>query len=111
MTTATMHTPANVIVSLDGDTAGAESHILAWHRLLGDDGPPKNATVGGRYVDRLERRQGEWRIAQRTVVWDWTNVEPVGEEFDPGPHAVSGRRDRTDLSYTVLQQQPVPLTG
>ena len=27
--------------------------------------------IGGRYLDRLEMRGGEWRIAQRTMLYDW----------------------------------------
>jgi hypothetical protein len=32
----------------------------------------RNAEViGGRYLDRMEKRGGEWRIAQRTMLYDW----------------------------------------
>ena len=64
----------------------------------------RDFTASGRYVDRLERRNGEWRIAYRTVMFDWTRIEPVRAEF-PVPPAVDvvwGRRDRDDLSYPVL---------
>jgi hypothetical protein len=33
-------------------------------------------TSGFRYVDRMERRGGEWRIAERLAVRDWTRKEP-----------------------------------
>ena len=39
-----------------------------------------------RYVDRFERRNGEWRIARRTVVFDWRTLlplPPVPPVFDP----------------------------
>ena len=29
-----------------------------------------------RYVDRLERRDGEWRIAERKCAFDWTRHDP-----------------------------------
>ncbi len=41
-------------------------------------------TFGGRYVDRFERRDGEWKIAHRTVVHEWDKVEHVELAFPPG---------------------------
>ena len=41
-------------------------------------------TFGGRYVDRFERRDGEWRIAHRTVFRTWDKVEHVELPFPPG---------------------------
>jgi hypothetical protein len=58
---------------------------------VGDDG---NAAVGfGRYLDRFERRGGEWRIAFRQVL-----VDIARPGLDPGEFA-AGRRDRRDPSY------------
>jgi 3-phenylpropionate/cinnamic acid dioxygenase small subunit len=97
--TATMHVIGNVLVQLDGDVAGSEAYAVCYHRFTADDGAPVDMTVGVRYVDRIERRAGEWRIARRTVVYDWTRLDPVGGEFPAGPAAVFGRRDREDVSY------------
>lgn len=39
-----------------------------------------------RYVDRFERRDGKWRIALRTVVFDWRTLLPLPEvppKFSP----------------------------
>src|SRR5215217_5471913 len=45
---------------IDGDTAHAESYVIVV--LIGRDG--RNAQfISGRYIDRLERRNGHWRIA------------------------------------------------
>lgn len=32
-----------------------------------------------RYVDRFERREGRWKIARRTVVFDWRTLLPLPE--------------------------------
>jgi hypothetical protein len=49
-----------------------------------------------RYIDRMERIEGEWRIARRRMVLDWQRVEPVtGVDLTN----VGGRRDRSDPSY------------
>ena len=39
-----------------------------------------------RSVDRFERRDGQWRIARRTVVFDWRTLVAIPEvepRFDP----------------------------
>jgi hypothetical protein len=52
----------------------------------------------GRYVDRFERRDGEWRVAQRTVV-----IEASSTSLALGGVRTSplrwGRRDRSDRLY------------
>jgi ketosteroid isomerase-like protein len=103
--TATTHTLGNILITVDGDVAGCESYILAWHRLPADGDTPRDLTASGRYVDRLERRNGQWKIAHRTVLFDWARFDPVGEEFDLPPEVIFGRRDRNDLSYPVLEHR------
>jgi ketosteroid isomerase-like protein len=92
---ATQHRLSNITIELDGDVAYVESYVLATH-ILAENG----IEVGGaRYVDRFERRQGEWRIAYRTVVMDWYLT---GDRGAPSAHLASfagGRRDRTDPAY------------
>ncbi|WP_223428908.1 nuclear transport factor 2 family protein [Tateyamaria pelophila] len=43
--------------------AETESHVLAWHEA--PDG--RTATLFGRYLDRLEKQGGDWRIAERRM--------------------------------------------
>ncbi|MBT5200195.1 MAG: nuclear transport factor 2 family protein, partial [Gammaproteobacteria bacterium] len=31
---------------------------------------------GGRYLDELEKRDGEWRISMRTYILDWSHSFP-----------------------------------
>jgi hypothetical protein len=53
----------------------------------------------GRYVDRYERRDGEWRIAHRRVL-----SESPAHGYDTSDF-IPSRRDRTDISY---DREPVP---
>ena len=101
---ATKHTVSNILINVTGERAMAESSIHAWHRMLpepgAEDGPPTELTVGARNVDCLERRDGEWRFANRVLVFDWVRQETIeGEPFDFGPEAIWSRADRTDVSY------------
>ncbi|NUU24993.1 MAG: nuclear transport factor 2 family protein [Streptomycetaceae bacterium] len=84
---------------IDGDTAHAESYVLVG--LLGPDGKTANL-MSGRYLDRLERRDGTWRIAVRrsTVELALTaDASLLQTSFFTGQGFVKGVRDGSDLSY------------
>ena len=50
-----------------------------------------------RYVDRFEKRDGVWRIAKRTSVFDWIHLlEVESGRFLLKPEWNPGRRDRDD---------------
>jgi hypothetical protein len=95
---ATTHNTGNQLVELDGDSAWAEHYIVASHRWpLDENGDTRDLTAAVRYVDRMERHDGEWRIARRVMVLDWHRVDPVaGVDVT----TARGRRDRSDPSYT-----------
>ena len=50
------------------------------------------------WVDRFEKRSGEWRISKRLVVVDTDRVDPVNERWVPDEQ-YRGRRDRSDPVY------------
>jgi hypothetical protein len=56
------------------------------------------ATIRCRYVDRFEKRAGEWRIADRIVVFAEYRTQRVVDELDPS--WVRARRDADDPVYT-----------
>jgi hypothetical protein len=56
--------------------------------------------ASSRYVDRFERRKGEWRIARRTLVADWKQLIEVTQDAPkPRPGWIVGRRDTQDFVY------------
>jgi hypothetical protein len=71
--------------------------------MVGEGEPlPQDFLYGGRYVDRLEKRDGTWRIALRTVVMDWNRNEPSRAIWREGIFqalSLHGARDRTDAVY------------
>jgi hypothetical protein len=93
-----MHTIGNSTIEFTGrDTAHVESHVCARHRRTDERGVVLE-TFGGRYVDRFERRDGEWRIARRVVVHEWDKVEHVEPAYPPD-RFIHGVRGRSDPSY------------
>jgi len=92
----THHHITNHIVELDGDTAHTESYYI--FRSLNVE-EPWHATVSGRYIDRLERRDGQWGIIARvcTVEVRDQGWDPDGTQLDGTNQATS--RDHNDPSY------------
>ena len=99
--TGTTHFTGNQLVELRGNSAWAEHYTVATHRCPADEqGPLRDLITSVRYVDRMDQRQGAWRISSRVLILDWWRVDPVigaGE----GPQVTLGQRDRTDASYHV----------
>jgi ketosteroid isomerase-like protein len=94
-----LHNITTHTCEIDGDEAHAESYILV--TLLSPDS--KTATVMcGRYVDRLERRDGTWRIAVRhgTVELAYTaDARLLQSPYFTSQGYEHGERGRSDLSY------------
>jgi len=56
--------------------------------------------MGGRYVDRFERRDGVWKIAERQGVNEWLRYEAASDRgFWDGSADQRGCRDRSDPVY------------
>lgn len=70
---ATHHNLLNHTCNIDGDTAHTETYYL----FVGRNRDDSNWIAGGRYIDRLERRDGAWKIALRTNVIEWSGMVPT----------------------------------
>jgi hypothetical protein len=92
--TAHSHQFSNILISVDGDTATSETYGDVTLRRLDEDGRCIDSRNLGRYVDRWEKRGGEWRIIERTYLHDFDQSGPSAGDF-----LTIGRRDRLDASY------------
>jgi SnoaL-like domain len=99
---ATTHSITNVFIELDGDVARSESQVHATLIRRGSD-PVEVDVVGARYLDRLSRRAGIWRIEHRMVVLDWRKTEVWGDLAPQVPieSFARGARSPDDPSYGV----------
>lgn len=74
----TTHMMTNHFVELDGDTASGE--VLCTARHLGkNQDEPEALNIIIRYIDRYERRDGSWKIADRQIRFLWSERHAVGE--------------------------------
>lgn len=97
------HCLLNVSIEVDGDRASSESYLYSACRvrremvtgILGEryaafctgqglDPEHEHFVMAGRYLDKFERRGGEWRIFQRQVVMDWNDNGPSQQVSDQG---------------------------
>jgi hypothetical protein len=70
---ATHHNLLNCYVDIEGNTAHTETYYL----FVGRNRDETNWIAGGRYIDRVERRDAIWRIALRTNVIEWSGIVPT----------------------------------
>jgi hypothetical protein len=87
----TQHFLGNILIELKGDAAAVETYCRAYHELESEDGRIE-MEVGGRYLDRFERRDGEWRIAHRRYVLDWNRNTPSTAQWDNDFYSTLARR-------------------
>jgi SnoaL-like domain len=101
----THHLLLNHSVEINGDTAHSETYyqFVARNHPWEEGGEETVMLAGGRYIDRLEQRDGEWKIALRTNIIEWSCLQPslpppFGDVPDIGLNGVSAR-DKSDPSY------------
>jgi hypothetical protein len=84
-------------VEIDGNVAHVESYVVYF--LLAGKKSDENLIASGRYIEKYEKRNGEWRIAIREFIRDvYYKATPL-RDLCPEPQGCMGKRDRTDLSY------------
>jgi hypothetical protein len=96
---ATHHNLLNHSCEIDGDVAHSELYYL----FVGRNRDQSNWIAGGRYIDRLERRDGAWKIALRTNAIEWSGLVPTlpipfGDIPDVDRNGVPSR-SKEDPSY------------
>lgn len=92
------HLLLNSTIEIDGDEAHGETYFQVIAGLKPQAAKARGAlrVHGGRYVDRFERRAGEWRIARRVVISEFQGALDPAES----PQLLAwARRSKEDPSY------------
>lgn len=93
------HQVSNILINVDGDTAGSESYyhatlrfkLVRFVRQIG---------IWGRYVDSWSRKNGRWGIDKRIAIIDFDELSKAKEMTRPK----ISRRNNSDPSYAALPQ-------
>ncbi|WP_181383832.1 nuclear transport factor 2 family protein [Streptomyces sp. NWU339] len=119
-----IHHVTNELVEIDGDRAIAESCLFGYHRVPGGresvekffgeayaDRAEAQGRIdeeqeyftGGRYLDKLLKRDGIWRIWRRKITVEWNQCQPSTMVVDGGRahYDIPGARDTSDPSYLL----------
>ena len=105
----TLHTLGQSLIELYGDSATVETHVTSYHRI--DTGnEPRDLVIGGRYLDSMEKRDREWRIAKRTMLYDWLKDFGRAADWSQGllgmpflvPHSIGAAQG--DYSVSVFER-------
>ena len=97
--TGAMHFIGNEYVEVDGDTAYGETYFISYATIT-DSGQPATRSRGGRYLDRFERRDGQWKIARRLLVDEWSRLDDLPAPGPPPSAGHVGLRSKDDPVYT-----------
>jgi hypothetical protein len=108
---AKQHYVANQLVEISGDNAVCESYYCCYIEFIDDpefvsSGQSEAVMMGGRYVDRLSRVGGTWKIASRVAVVDWSRSlgEPAHWSSPAAAQFTRGRGDDQDPANVAFAE-------
>jgi hypothetical protein len=102
---AAQHHITNCLIELDGDHAQVETYVVAYNPTRLQDGSEVLSVIGARWLDRFERRDRRWGIAERTVVIDWSRKDIPGDDWPDAAHYPAPGRREADPSYDLFDPQ------
>lgn len=79
----TQHILGQTLIALHGDSAKAETYVHSYHRIVAESGE-RDTAMGGRYLDTVQKRDGEWKIVARVMLYDWDRDLGVAADWSKG---------------------------
>jgi len=101
-TDAVWHVLGQSTIKVTGDLAAAETFFLGFMRLKPQDGVSRLNQLAGRFVDRMVKIDGQWKIMHRTCVRDTSVTLTVTEDMQAGYGLKPGTRDAADLGAALI---------
>ena len=84
------HHITTVNFAISADHAEGEIYTISNHTFVAG-GHDVDVVVGGRYLDKYEKRTGTWKFSDRRIVTDWAHVH------DPST---------VDMSHPITRDTP-----
>lgn len=124
-TTYGFHTVTHSLIDVRDLRASGETYYVGYHRVrpgfdvissyfgetyaraavaAGTIDREHEYECGGRYIDRFEKRDGQWKISERRITNEWSRCGPVTSVLTEGQlvhYNLPGARDRSDPIYGV----------
>jgi len=100
----------------DNSVAFGETYVVAWSLVEDVGGSRKSGMQSGRYKDRLEKRptveapDGEWRIHERVLLYDWERVDASDQllHLPPAMHSLETRGYARHQLFAIWLIRHVP---
>lgn len=99
-----LHFLGNIYIELNGDVAICESYLQTLQDQVDENGA-RFDWIGSRYIDRFERRDGEWRIAHRIVPLVFTRAPMEPSSTALITDAIMSQRDGRDGGDPLWQMR------
>lgn len=100
-----IHQIHNILIEFKDGGAAVESYFSAFQRQPNQQGIMQELSMKGRYIDWFEARDGEWRILNRIVVFDWVTEAPPPDRSEAdrfGALTPIGSNYPDDPAYTIF---------
>lgn len=100
-----MHLLGNIVYEFAGDElAIVESYLIAYQTHRGADGVDGFRQTGSRYLDRFEKRNGDWLIAKRVLPINF--IRPDEPAYNPPffNNPLSSTRDESDPLWELRSE-------
>lgn len=110
---AMQHHITTVNFAVEGNSAEGEIYNIAVHTLAGKE-RDVDLVIGGRYLDKYEKRDGTWKLLERTIVTDWARVSDPSAMDMSHPitkDTLKGALDEADPSYQFFSLLVGPQSG
>lgn len=93
------HLIGNILIRVDGDMAAVESYLHGYMRMRDGD---QDIVFGGRYIDRMEKRDQEWRIIHRRLMFDFVRDYPDSATRRTGKYMTESKAAASQDISSVL---------
>jgi ketosteroid isomerase-like protein len=95
-----MHFNTNVLIEFQSkERAFVETYVLVLQRFA-----DRRATASARYLDFFEKRNSQWRVVHRTLVFGDLDSAPLAEPHRFPPGFTEQKHDMTDVLYSLRKQ-------
>ena len=95
------HNTTTINLKIKGDYGEGEVYVLAFHKVQTETGP-FDLLIGGRYLDKYEKRDGCWKFSHRAVLADWATIHNPSQVDLNNPvieGSLLGKPNASDPSY------------
>ncbi|MGQ4600667.1 nuclear transport factor 2 family protein [Nocardia sp. R6R-6] len=98
------HALGQSLIDIEGTTAFAETYFLMnFERFARKRAEVRIGTMIGRYIDRLDKIDGEWRISVRKVVIDSSRESSKADQSPGAATFPAGRRWPDDEVFRISE--------